>query len=61
MIRIAMVMLCISTAAVAEPITIDGETFNIEYGEPDARGIAVDHITVGNRHFDACERLTAAG
>ena len=45
---------------VAEPVTIKGWAFNIEYGEPDLR-IAVDHIKVGNRHFDACERQTTAG
>ncbi len=53
-------LLLASIAAVAEPVTIKGETFNIQYGEPDLRGIAVDHITVGNRHFDACERQTKA-
>ena len=54
-------VVCVSPAAMAEPVTIKVETFNIEYGEPDLRRIAVDHITVGNRHFDACERQTKAG
>jgi hypothetical protein len=53
-------LLCSSAAsAETETIALNGQTYTVEYGKPDRRGISLDHITVGNLHYDTCERWLA--
>jgi hypothetical protein len=58
---IAGPVLCISTAALAEPITINGIVGDIQYGKPYALGIAANRVTVDGRTYLACERITPVG
>jgi hypothetical protein len=57
----AIALLCFSTAAVAEPLTINGKAYEIQYDEPNALGIATNRVTVDGRTYTTCERITPIG
>jgi hypothetical protein len=62
MIRTVIVgLFCVGTAALAEPVTINGTTGNIEYRKPDHRGVAVDHVTIDGKTYTTCKRTTPTG
>jgi hypothetical protein len=62
-IRAIIISLLLATPALAETetITLNGQDYSVTYGIPDRRGVSLDHITVGNLQYDACERRTPAG
>jgi hypothetical protein len=54
-------LLLASTAAVADPITANDHVSNLQFGQPDHRGIAVDHVTIAGKIYTSCERQTPGG
>ena len=57
MIRASIIagLLLASTAAVADPITANDHVSNLQFGQPDHRGIAVDHVTIAGKIYTTCE------
>jgi len=53
--------LCIGTAVLAEPVTVNGKHYDIQYGQPNSLGIATNRVTVDGRTYLACERSTPVG
>jgi hypothetical protein len=41
---LVIALLLASTAAVADPVTINGKAYEIEYGQPNALGIATNRV-----------------
>jgi hypothetical protein len=54
-------LLLASTAAVADPITANDHVSNLEFGQPDHRGIAVDHVNIAGKIYTSCERQAPGG